>query len=224
MALKIYGSTVSPFVRKVRVVLAEKGLEYSIDPVNPFKPPPEFSQISPLKRIPAFRDTDLPEPNHLSGSSVICDYLEHRYPAPALYPVEPYQRARALWFEEYADSAMAQSIGPGLFFQRVVKRIMKSEPDEAVCQATLTEKLPPMFDYLENELGAREFIVGDAFSIADVSIATMIVNFDHAGEVIDAARWPGLAAYIGRMHARPSFKACIDEERPYVLHVRGVQG
>ena len=50
MTLMIYGSTISPFVRKVRVVLAEKGLDYKLDPVNPFAPPPEFLAISPLPR------------------------------------------------------------------------------------------------------------------------------------------------------------------------------
>jgi len=220
MALMVYGSTISPFVRKVRVVLAEKGLEYKIDPVNPFAPPPEFLAISPLKRIPAFRDTDLPEPNHLSDSSVICDYLEHKFPTPALYPSDPYQRARALWYEEYADSILAQTVGGGLFFERVVKRIMKGQPDESVCQTTLTQKLPPLFDYLEKEIGDKQFFAGGAFSIADIAVATMIVNFEHAGEAIDAARWPKLAAFTKRVHERPSFKACIDEERPYIQHVR----
>ena len=75
MALIIYGSTVSPFVRKVRIVMAEKGLEYTIDPISPFRPPPEFRDISPLGRNPSFLDSDLPEPNHLCDSSEICDYL-----------------------------------------------------------------------------------------------------------------------------------------------------
>ena len=220
MALMVYGSTVSPFVRKVRVVLAEKGLEYGIDPVNPFAPPPEFLAISPLKRIPAFRDTDLPEPNHLSDSSVICDYLENKFPTPALYPGDPYQRARALWYEEYADSILAATVGPGLFFERVVKRIMKGQPDESVCQATLTQKLPPLFDYLEKEIGDKQFFAGDAFSIADIAVATMIVNFEHAGEAIDAARWPKLSAFAKRVHERPSFKTCIEEERPFIQRVR----
>ena len=220
MTLMIYGSTISPFVRKVRVVLAEKGLEYKLDPVNPFAPPPEFLAISPLKRIPAFRDTDLPEPNHLSDSSVICDYLEHKFPTPALYPSDPYQRARALWYEEYADSILAQTVGGGLFFERVVKRIMKGQPDESVCQTTLTQKLPPLFDYLEKEIGDKQFFAGDAFSIADIAVATMIVNFEHAGEAIDAVRWPKLSAFVKRVHERPSFKACIDEERPFIQRVR----
>jgi glutathione S-transferase len=222
MALKLYGSTISPFVRKVRVVLAEKGLEYAIDPVNPFAAPPEFLAISPLKRIPAFRDTDLPEPNHLSDSSVICDYLEHKFPKPALYPADPYQRARALWYEEYADSILAQTIGPGLFFERIVKKLLKGEPDEAICHATLTQKLPPLFDYLEKEIGDKEFLAGGMFSIADIGIGTMLVNFEHVGESVDAARWPKLAAFAGRIHNRPSFRAYIDEERPFINRVRGV--
>src|ERR1700742_250521 len=118
MALIIYGGSVSPFVRKVRVRLAEKGLDYSLEQISPFRPPPDFRDISPLGRIPAFRDTDLPEPNHLSDSSVICAYIEHKFPTPALYPGDPYQRARALWFEEYADTMMAENLGRGLFFER----------------------------------------------------------------------------------------------------------
>src|ERR1700748_975819 len=155
MALVIYGRTGSPFVREVRVVMAEKRLEYTIDPVNPFGAPPEFAEISPLKRIPAFRDTDVPEPNHLSDSSVICDYLESKFPEPALYPSDPFQRARALWYEEYADSALAQAMGRGFFFERVVKKIMRAPVDEELCQKTLTETLPPLLDYLDKELGGK---------------------------------------------------------------------
>jgi glutathione S-transferase len=221
MALIVYGANLSPFVRKVRVALAEKGLEYKLEAVNPFAPPPEFMAISPLKRVPAFRDTDLAEPNNfLSDSSIICDYLEHKFPKPALYPSDPYLRARALWFEEYADSVMAQNIGTGLFFERVVKKLMRGQPDESVCKTTLAEKLPPLFDYLEAQLGGNDFLVGNAFSIADISIGTMFVNFVHTGEALDAGRWPKLAAYVKKLHARPSFKAMLDEEGPVIAHVR----
>lgn len=220
MALTVYGSNVSPFVRKVRIVLAEKGLDYTLEQINPFNPPAEYVEISPLKRIPAFRDSDLPEPNTLADSSIICDYLEHKFPKPALYPSDPYLRARALWFEEYADSAVATCIGRGLFFERVVKRMLRQQPDEAACQATLKNDLPPLFNYLEKELGANDYLVGNAFSIADISVGTMLVNFDHAGEKLDAARWPKLAAYMTRLHARRSFKTVIDEERPLVHRFR----
>jgi glutathione S-transferase len=223
MALIVYGSNVSPFVRKVRVLLAEKGVAYTLEQVNPFTPPPEFLVISPLKRIPVLRDTDVPEPNTLPDSSIICDYIEHRNPTPALYPKDAFERAKALWYEEYADTVMAPNIGTGLFFERIVKRMLRREPDEALCQKTLTEKLPPIFDHLEHEIGAKQFLAGGAFSIADISVGTMFVNFAHAGETLDAARWPGLAAYVARLHARPSFKASIDEESPLINHFRGAK-
>src|SRR6201996_6420955 len=130
MALIVYGGSLSPFVRKVMIVLAEKGVEAKNENINPFAPPPEFMEISPLKRIPVLRDTDVPEPNTLPDSSVICDYLEQKFPEPPLYPKEPFQRAKALWFEEYADSVMAMNIGPGLFFERIVKKMMKQETNE----------------------------------------------------------------------------------------------
>jgi glutathione S-transferase len=59
IALIVYGGSVSPFVRKVRVVLAEKELEYTLVQVNPYQPPPEFLAISPLRKMPAFVDTSL---------------------------------------------------------------------------------------------------------------------------------------------------------------------
>jgi glutathione S-transferase len=220
MALIVYGASLSPFVRKVRVVLAEKGLAYEHDQVSPFTPPPTFLEISPLKRIPVLRDTDLAEPNTLPDSSIICDYLEHKFPKPALYPNDAYERGRALWFEEYADSVLAQACGLGLFFERVVKKMLRQPTDEAVVAATLKEKLPPLFTYLDKEIGARKFLVGDRFSIADISVCTMLVNFEHAGETIDPARWPQLFRYVNEVHARPSFKACIDEETPLVQRFR----
>ncbi|HET7335138.1 MAG TPA: glutathione S-transferase family protein, partial [Rhizomicrobium sp.] len=63
MALIVYGGALSPFVRKVRVMLIEKSVDYTLENVNPFAPPPEFLAISPLKRIPVLRDTDQAEPN-----------------------------------------------------------------------------------------------------------------------------------------------------------------
>ena len=219
MAYIVYGGAVSPFVRKVRVALIEKNVPYTLEQVSPFNPPPEFLAISPLKRIPVLRDTDRPEPNTLPDSSIILDYLEHKHPTPALYPADPFERARALWFEEYADSVVAQNIGRGLFFERFVKRMMRGQPDEEVCRKTLTEVLPPLFDHLEGEIGTKEFLAGGAFSIADIAVGSMLVNFAHCGETVDAARCPGFAAYIKRLHARPSFKQMIDEESPLVTRM-----
>lgn len=220
MALIVYGASLSPFVRKVRVMLLEKGVPYELDPVNPFTPPPGFAQISPLKRIPVLRDTDLPEPNTLPDSSIISDYIEHKYPTPPLYPRDAYARGRALWLEEYADTALTQVIGPGIFYERVIKKFMQAQPDEALVAATLKDKIPPVFDYLEGEIGTKTYLVGDTYSIADIAVATHFINFAHAGEVLDSTRWPQLTRYVQAILARPSFKAMMDEERPIAERFR----
>src|SRR5262249_23996214 len=94
-SLLVLGASVSPFVRKVRSFINEKGLAYEHDPVNPFSPPDGWREVSPLGRIPALRDGE----RTLADSSVVCAYLERRFPAPALYPSDPFEYARALWFE-----------------------------------------------------------------------------------------------------------------------------
>jgi glutathione S-transferase len=220
MAIILYGGSLSPFVRKIRVILTEKGVPYSLEQINPFAPPPAFLEISPLKRIPVLRDTDLPEPNTLPDSSIIADYIEHKHPEKPLYPRDPFQRAQVLWYEEYADTALASAVGPGVFFERVVRKMMRAQCDEAVVAATLKDKLPKIFDYLEREIGSKSYLVGNAFSVADIAVCTHFVNFAHAGETLDGKRWPQLAHYTSAILARPSFRAMIDEERPIAERFR----
>jgi len=207
----VYGASVSPFVRKVRAFLAEKNIPYELDPVVPFAAGPEFKKMSPLSRIPAFRDGD----RTLADSSVICAYIERIHPNPALYPSDPYEYARALWFEEYADGGLVTVTGPKIFFQKVVgPRFFNRPTDEEMVRTAIDEELPPMFDYLEGELRDGQFLVGNALSIADLGICTHFVNLRHVGVSVDPKRWPKLAAYVARIHARPSFKALIEEEAP----------
>lgn len=216
MSLTIYGAALSPFVRKVRVFLAEKGLDYTLENVNIFPVPDWFAEISPLKRIPVLKDDEAPGGGTLPDSSVCCAYLEKKYPDPALYPSAPYDYARALWFEEYADSELAGNIGMGVFRPMIVNRLMGKDADHAKAQATIDEKLPTYFAYLDREIGSSEFIVANTFSIADISVATQFVNLKHAGYEVDPAKFPKLAGFVERMHARPSFAACIDQENAVV--------
>jgi glutathione S-transferase len=207
--LVLYGANASPFVRKVRVVLAEKGIAYEREDVIPIDVTPEYRKISPLGKIPALRDGD----RTLADSSVICAYVERTHPEPALYPRDPYDYARALWFEEYGDTALINVIGPKIFFAKIIRPLFFNQPaDEKAIQQAVDEELPPLFDYLESQLGAEDALVGGRFSIGDVGIATTFVNLQHAGFGVDARRWPKLARYVAAIHARPSFKALIDEE------------
>lgn len=207
----LYGISASPFVRKVRVVLEEKGIAYDHDPVIPMNVSPEYKKISPLGKIPAWKDGD----RTLADSSVICAYLERVHPQPALYPSDPYEFARALWFEEYGDAALVLVTGPKIFFQRVVRpKFLNETCDEEMVQKAVGEELPPHFDYLEREVGEGGVVAGTRFSIGDIGLGTQFVNLKFAGFGVDAKRWPKLARYVDHVLARPSFKKFIDEEAP----------
>jgi glutathione S-transferase len=206
----LHGAIASPFVRKVRVALAEKGIAYESDPIMPFGVSEDYKKISPLGKIPCYTPH---EGCNIPDSSVIVAYLERTNTDNPLYPENPEDFARALFFEEYADSALVAAVG-SVFFQRVVGPLfMNQETDEAVIADALENQVPPLFAWLEEQIGDNEFLVGGKFSIADIGIASPFVNFGHAGESVDAGKYPKLAAYLDRIHSRPSFKACIDEEK-----------
>lgn len=208
----VYGVNASPFVRKVRIALIEKGIPYELETVFPGPmAPPDFRQMSPLGKVPAFRDGD----RTLSDSSVICAYLERIHPAPALYPSDAYEYARALWFEEWADGGLVAVAGPKIFFQRIVApRFFGRATDEEVVRKAIDEELPPLLDYLEGQLTGGEFLVGGSFTIGDIGVLSQFVNLAHAGVTPDPGRWPKVAAYVARGFARPSFAALIAEEAP----------
>lgn len=204
----LHGANISPYVRKVRVALAYKGIEYNNTQQSPFGAPDEFVAKSPMSKIPCWEEGELILPD----SSVILGYLEHRYPDPPLLPAEPGKRARALWFEEYADTRMGECI-PAVFFQRVVMpNILKWETDEAAVALLLEKKVPEVLDYLSSCLGDDEFMVGGEFSIADIAITSPFVNFMLAGEKVDANRWPEFASYVQRVHALPCYAPIVNAD------------
>jgi glutathione S-transferase len=213
MAYTLFGANVSPFVRKCRAYLAEKGIPYTHESVNPFQPPSNFRQLSPLGRIPALLDDDRP----VADSTAICLYLERCHPEPALYPADNYEYAHALWIEEYIDSGFTPVAGPGVFRPLVLGPVAMNQPltrgikEDAL--EVVENQISPMWDYLERQLGAQQFFVGGRLSIADLAVASGHVNLWHAGVDPDPHHWPKLTAYLAGMWARPSFAALIAEEQ-----------
>ena len=214
--LKIYGALLSPFVRKVRAVLAEKSVAYELVPANPFEKSPAFLARSPLGRIPALEDE---QGRSLADSSVIAEYLEERFPSPALFPRDPYDRARVRWFDEYADGGMAPNLTGKVFFQRVISaKLMRNTADEKIIASGLAE-VPTFFGYLEHELGERSYLVADAFTLADISVACQLVNLRHAGVDIGAADYPALTRWFARITTRPSIADLIEQDRGFLARL-----
>jgi glutathione S-transferase len=202
--VRIIGSYLSPYVRKVLVCLHLKGLAYEIDPIAPFLGDDRFSALSPLRRIPVFQDGDVT----LCDSTVICEYLEDRHPDPPLYPRDVGARARARWLEEYADTRMGEVFIWRLFNEVAIRPAVWGEPtDRARLEATLATDVPAVLDYLERELPADAFLFGGAPTVADVTIGCFFRNAAFARVSVDAGRWPVTAAFVARVVALEPFRA-----------------
>jgi glutathione S-transferase len=207
----LYGSPLSPFVRKVAVVLEEKGVAYEWKPVRPHDRDEEFKKISPLGKIPAFRD----ERVALADSSVISMYLEKTYPQVPLYPADAVNLARAMWFEEYFDGAMIVPMNT-IYFEKFFNPKFYNNPTDEKKLAEAEAALPPLLDYLESQVNSEQWMVGDSFSIADISLAVGFADLGFARFDVDAARYPKFAAYVKRIHARASFVKCAASTHEFV--------
>ena len=206
----LMGATVSPFVRKVLVVAAEKGIALEHRPINPSSSDDaQFLAASPFRKIPAFMDGDF----SLADSTAIVTYLEAKFPQQPLIPIEARQRATAIWYEEVADTVMFPA-GQKIFFNRVVLPKFLNRPGDLLAadeaQRTL---LPPVYAYLEKVAPASGFLVGSALSIADIAVTSSLVNMHLCDAAIDPAHYPKLAAYYARISARPSFVTLIEADR-----------
>lgn len=208
--MKIVGSYVSPYVRKVLACLALKGLDYEIDPITPFYGNDAFERLSPLRRIPVLIEEDLV----LCDSSVICAWLDEAYPERPLLPKSPNDRARARWLEEYADTRLGDVFIWGLFYPKFVHPIVWGEPgDQARIAGTLAQDLPRELDYLEAELPEEGWLFGGDVGLADIALATFFRNGAHVGVEPDRARWPVVAAFVERALAHPCFAALLPFEQ-----------
>ncbi len=214
--LEILGVPFSAHTRKVVLALREKSLPFQIVPVIPLTPPPGWDELSPLGKIPVLRTPELT----VADSSVICQYLERTKPSPALYPTDPVELARALWFEEFVDGGLSPHVLRGLLLQRVfARRFLNREPDQALIQQSLEQEIPPKLAYLERNVNG-DFLVGGNFSIADITVASMLINFHFAGERLRG--YPKLERYLHGLFKRPSFQQAFAVEIPAAEQVEGL--
>ena len=210
--MQLYGSTMSPFVRKVVAFAAEKGIELELTRVGLGDPNPAFRAASPFAKMPALVDGDY----GLADSSAICHYLETKHPDPALIPADPKLRGRTVWYDEYADTILFDC-GRKMFFNRIVApRFLGREGDLAAAEAAERDELPPILDYLEGVIPDSGFLVGDVLTLADIAVASPFANFAHCGVKIDAARYPRTVAYAEAILARPSFAGSVARETAFL--------
>jgi len=205
----LYGSSLSPFVRKTLAFAAEKGIELELQPAGMGGGPPEFKLASPFGKMPGFKDGDF----LLCDSTAIITYLDAIQPEPNLIPTDPKARARTIWYEEFADTILIACAGT-MFFNRVVAPKFLGRPgDEAAAAKAETETLPPILDYLETVLPESGWLVEDRITLADIAVASVFVNLSHLQWKPNAERHPRATAYVQKVLARPSYAKWVEAEK-----------
>jgi glutathione S-transferase len=199
--MKLWSGVLSPFSAKVRIALAEKKLDYETL-VVPWSrktlwgpKPPEFLAVSPRGQVPVLIDGDVT----VFDSTVICEYLEDRYPKPPLLPDRPDARAGCRQLEDEADFAMGQEVTP--LVQELFTKTDDASRDMARV-ANASEALRRRYDALEKQLTGREYLCG-TFSVADIA-TFMVVGFASTFGVAPSDGHKSLRAWADRVRARPS--------------------
>jgi glutathione S-transferase len=209
---RIHGAIGSPFVRKVRMAFAEKEVANELVPVDLFNPPPDFQAISPLRRIPVLEFVDGSGRAPLADSSAIVVYLEGAHPQPPLFPADPYEKGRAVWIEEYADTVLAYQLGMG-----VMRPLLGARSGTPVDQVRLSEalgkRLPPLLGYLNDALGKGEWYAGPTWSIADLAVAAQLSGLLLVDRLDILVPYPNLARLLEQASGRAAFASVMAEAR-----------
>ena len=208
----IFGSSISPFVRKALAFAAEKGVEVEQVPTRIADDNPEFRAASPFGKMPALKDGDY----HLADSSAIVHYLEAVKPDPALIPAQAKARGRTIWFEEFADTILF-ACGAKMFFNRVVApRFLGREGDLAAADAAERDELPPILDYLDSQIPASGHLVDDRLTLADLAVASPFANLAIMGFSVDSGRYPKTSGFVAATLGRPSFARLIERDNAFL--------
>ena len=135
---------------------------------------------------------------------MICEYLEERYPTPALLPKTPAERAQARWIEEFADTRMGDVFIWRIFYEAVINPFIWQRPrnKERIARA-VADELPEIMAHLERLSPASGFLFG-GISIADISVAVFFRNLAWARVEIDRDRWPHTHGWVERTAGIPA--------------------
>jgi len=229
--LILYDFHGSPCARRVRIVMLEKDLEWEtrlVDLTKMEQTRPEYLALNPNGLVP----TLVHGGRVIYESNVITEYLDAVCPEPRLYPVDPWLCARAKMWQAF-ELAMAKEFRP-LMYLRVIGPIDRQRPKDEVMrdvrrstddpahidwvnrvydgtavsedEATLlASQLNQRIDHIERELGG-EFLLGDRFSIADISLYPRAAMYPMIGLQLDSVKYPRITRWMSSMAERPSFK------------------
>jgi glutathione S-transferase len=193
--LRLYDDAFSPYARKVRIALYEKGVPFErVRALHGDCNRTDFLDVNPRAEVPALVDGECA----LYDSTVICEYLEDRHPEPPLYPAEPRARAACRLIEDLADTQLDAAL-----YAIAVVEMGRREQHPAMREAAQRD-LDRLYDDLEPRVGDAFFC--GTFSIADAAIVPHVMAAMFLGFQLDPSRHPRLGAWFDRVQLRPSVK------------------
>ena len=171
MAMKLYDYGTAPNPRKVRIFLAEKGVDYELVQVDLAKrehKSPEFLKMNPSGKVPVL---ELDDGRYLSESIAICRYLEGVYPQPNLFGVDPFEmghiemRNRQMETELWSQIGVSWVNGPVMAKAGIYTQIPEAKAASDV-------NVKNYYERLDGELAASDYIAGSRFTVADITLLT----------------------------------------------------
>lgn len=203
--LTLYQFESSPYCWKVRITLAEKGLEYKPIVPQDRENNPQFKKLTPIGKVPVLV---LEDGTSVYESTIINEFLEDRYPRPPLLPNDPADRARARMFEEIGDAYL----GPSM--RMVFNARYRFEAGKIYRHKTVNKQLEAdgfkasgvYLDYINDAVDGQEYFV-NLYSLADIGLTPYLVRTAALLDFPLAQKWPHLAAWVERVAARAAVKS-----------------
>ena len=202
--MKLIGSLTSPYVRKARIVLAEKKIEYEFVLDNPWNADTGVNKLNPLGKVPVLV---LDDDSTLFDSRVIVEYLDSVTPNNRLLPAAGRDRIRIKRWEALADGVLDATVSVVLESRRA-----EGQKNPAWI-ARQRDKIDRSLEMMSEELGEQPWCSGNAFSLADVVVGTTLGYLDfRLPDLAWRERHPNLARLHEELSQRPSFTESVPQE------------
>lgn len=206
---RLYHMPLSPFCRKIRLVLAEKKIEVELVEERPWERRMEYLRLNPAGKVPLLRIDDLA----LADSGAIFEYLEEVQPDPPLLPRRPAERAEARRLVAWFDDKFHNEVTANLLYERVNKKLMKAGYPESERIKAGLRNIKYHLDYIGWLIDQRRWLAGDQMTIADFAAAAHLSCLDYVGDV-DWTRNQGLHDWYSKIKSRPAFRSILADLVP----------
>ncbi|QFU10063.1 hypothetical protein PARPLA_00373 [Rhodobacteraceae bacterium THAF1] len=206
---RLYHAPLSPFCRKVRLVLAEKRIEAELLEERYWERSSDFLRRNPAGKVPILRV----DGRNLAESQAICEYLEETVPTPALLPKDADARYEVRRLCAWFDDGFFREVTSNLLYERVNKKIQGAGyPDSGKVKAG-TKAIKFHLDYMAWLLDKRRWLAGDEMTLADFAAAAHLSALDYTSDV-DWGRNEGVKNWYATIKSRPAFRGILSDQVP----------